>query len=243
MDIKGKAISHRGHVRSTNEDHLLIGKDVFNEGERDFSFTGGQTAILLAVADGLGGHNAGEVASRIVLEDLSAHLGVIKNELPVAYFENYLNTWIREINHVLKDEGHRQQNLRGMGTTLAGVFFNSEDIYVFNVGDSRVYVYHDGHLEQITKDHTVPGADGSRTHILTNCIGASISPFVDTYNLKDNFFLGDILFICSDGVTDMLSDDQLAECIARKALDCMLTQALESGGKDNISFIIVERIR
>jgi PPM family protein phosphatase len=240
MHIKGKAYCHKGLIRNTNEDHLLLMKEIFNEGEIDFHVKAGEPAVF-AVADGLGGHNAGEVASRMVLENLDQWFNDVTHPLAFDDFAENLALWAEKINESLKNEGQEQSNLRGMGTTLAGVYLVNGRIYTFTAGDSRIYVFKDGGLKRLSTDHTVNGKSGSsRMHILTNCFGASISTFIDTADISEFAASGSKIMVCSDGLTDMVRDAELEDCLLKGKYDCMLQKALQNGGKDNISYIIIE---
>jgi PPM family protein phosphatase len=239
MELKGKAYSHKGLIRSNNEDHLIILSKILNDGETDFYVKAGEPAIF-AVADGLGGHNAGEIASRMLLENLSGWFKAADHSWTFEEFADSIGQWAGKMNFELKEVGESQQNLRGMGTTLAGVYRGNKGVFTFSAGDSRIYVHKDGVLNIVTTDHTVKGVPGSRTHILTNCIGASISTFVDSTDITEHTYSGSSIMICSDGLTDMVDDDVISNCIDQGKYDCLLQKALQNGGKDNISYIIIQ---
>jgi PPM family protein phosphatase len=239
MDLKGRAYCHKGLVRSTNEDHLLINHQIINDGMFNFDVKDGESSIF-AVADGLGGHNAGEVASRMILENLKQWFEQMNHSVKFEEFAENIGEWASQVNTEIKEEGQIQQNLRGMGTTLAGVFSGMKGIYTFSAGDSRIYLFYQGNLRRITTDHTVKSQGATRMHILTNCFGASISTFMDIADLTEYANSGSIILICSDGLTDMVGDAELEECLAGGNYDCMMKKALLNGGKDNISYIILE---
>jgi PPM family protein phosphatase len=238
MEFKGKAYNHKGLVRNTNEDHILIAGNIFSDGETDFHIK--NAPAVFAVADGLGGHNAGEVASHLLLEHLVGWFEQADYNMTFEAFADSIGEWADKMNESLKAQGLSQQSLAGMGTTLAGVFLAHTGVFSFNAGDSRVYLFNNGNLTRITTDHTVKGASGNRMHILTNCIGASITTFIDCVDITPHLCSKTSIMICSDGLTDMVEDAELRDCLEKGNYDCMLQIALQNGGKDNISYIIIE---
>ena len=209
--------THKGRIRSSNEDSLLL--------ERPY---------LFAIADGMGGYNAGEVASRLALEKLKAE----KEDL------------------IRYEKARSDASLEGMGTTLCGIYFTGTGKgYVFNVGDSRVYLLRKDQLKQITRDHSLVAEmvengeisqeeafNHPRKNMLTRGIGVDEKVNGDVFVI--DVYTDDIILLCSDGLTDMLHDDEIRERLRtedpEEAADSLLSRSLENGGRDNISFIILK---
>lgn len=245
--------SHRGLVRSKNEDSMRIGSTVITGGMLDTVLT---TEIELArgtwiaVADGLGGHGSGEVASAIAVQSL---------ESPERFYDD---AGIRNIgSHImnrLRSEASTRDVSRSMGTTLSALCFHEEAIYLVHVGDSRIYSLPD--LIRLTRDDTAVQdliekgeiSEQMRSrhplkHRLTRCFAADASTpalSVKRLPLENRFFL-----LCSDGLWENLSDDEMREYLAslqrqgkgpREFAGWLLQTALQRGGADNISLIVTE---
>ncbi len=226
------AASHQGMARTNNED------TVFPEASGESS-----GPAILMVADGMGGHIAGEVASRLAVNTAaSADLEPADR--------------VAAANRAIREQVARQPDLEGMATTLTLVELNADGIAHFgHVGDSRAYLYRNGELRQLTEDHTVvaryvaagtlsaeEAADHPHSHMLTRCLG--LTRFVNVDEIELPVEPGDRLLLCSDGLTLMLSDDEIAESLTTESADetvwGLIEQANQAGGHDNISVIIVD---
>jgi len=236
------AITHRGRVRQSNEDAFSIDGDVFGE-----SFLPpliqhlDDRPHLLMVADGLGGHPYGELASRATLEFLAARQELWQSEL----------AWsdaVCEANDHLYDVMHGDPALAGMGTTIVGLVLNKSSIIHFNVGDSRLYRYATGRLQQLSQDD-VPrerSTEGAhRSHEITQSIGGREShvPVVPHARTAGALESGERLLLCSDGLTDMASDEDILRVFINendlsKCAQTLLDLALDAGGLDNITVVI-----
>ncbi len=228
---------HTGNVRSNNEDAVLV--------LPQFGF--------FAVADGMGGASAGEVASTMVVEALENAMRTLSSLVPAERESAVIRTAV-QVNNVIgtyRDE----HKFASMGSTLACLLFNPWDWHsatIFNAGDSRAYRFRDGLLEQLNEDHTLASLNNLSEEevlpphrgILTNALGLGADFFLDrtTIDLKRN----DVLLICSDGLTRMVSDAVLQDIFRTcKNIPCqrlaerLLAEALNSGGRDNISIIVV----
>jgi protein phosphatase len=224
-----------GRAREINEDSLLIESGT----------------NLFAVADGMGGHAAGEVASRIAVETLKARFEPSVDGIVAA---------IKAANREVLARANEEPSWRGMGTTLSVVALvptdDGEEVLVANVGDSRVYRVHDGDLEQLSEDHSLVqdfvregriSAAEARVHpnrnVVTRTIGNDPDVDVDWWMLDPA--AGDRYLICSDGLSDELEDAQIARVLLttrdpNEAARALVSQANQAGGRDNITVVIVD---
>ena len=262
------ALSHRGHVRSNNEDQFLVTRlgrtfetMITSLPERDAPKLAEEVNYVMIVADGMGGHAAGEVASRMALSAIvSIALDmpdwIIKlNEGYAREVERRTRTRIREVGALLFDEGARDPALSGMGTTLTAARSLGRDLQITHVGDSRAYLFRAGRLHRLTRDHTyaqllvdlgrLPStdhADPRHRHILTNALGGSdrdVKVDIDLMTLED----GDRVLLCSDGLTEMVDDQTIAGILAgasasQQACETLVRRALDNGGRDNVTVIV-----
>ncbi|WP_165250646.1 PP2C family protein-serine/threonine phosphatase [Paludisphaera soli] len=262
------ATSHPGKVRSRNEDHYMVAKasrriDVLlnNLPAGELPDEIGEDAYSMVVADGMGGMNAGDVASMLAistgvrLADKSVKWGFKINEREARDLLNRMSLYFQEIDLRLTHKSDADRRLFGMGTTLTLAYSVGAHLFLIHVGDSRAYLFRRGELIQLTHDHTVAQAladagqikpDEVRTHArrntLTNYLGGhrgKIRADVRWSRLED----GDRLLVCSDGLTDMVDDAGVAAILARgetsqQAVDLLLEKALDAGGKDNVTLIV-----
>lgn len=224
--------THQGMVRQNNEDSVFPDSSGESEGP-----------AVLMVADGMGGHVAGEVASRLAVNAAAS------NDLEPA-------DRVAAGNRAIREEVAREPSLEGMGTTLTLVSLEpGGTARLAHVGDSRAYLYREGDLSQITEDHTVASElaimgqisrhevdTHPQRHMLTRTLG--LTRFVDVDETELSLEPGDRLLLCSDGLTEMVSDDQIAETIdtgtADEAAWGLIELANDAGGVDNISVVIVD---
>ena len=250
--------------RDNNEDALLIGGEIIQQESmqasisRDLCLSQKNPFFLFAVADGMGGHRKGEIASRIVIETI---LSMVLEMISIESIQMVMN----EAHRCVVGHGLSDPMAYGLGSTIAGVIAHyHEDMrhigFAFNVGDSRVYRRSGSYLQQLSQDQTVvqelvdeglitenDGRHHPQAGHLTECIGGlmdtqrqlSVNVRQIALNPKDSFL------ICTDGLTDMLSIDQMEAILNQssddqhKAID-LYRQAMEAGGKDNVSFMIVK---
>jgi protein phosphatase len=232
------ALTSIGAVRDHNEDCAAVSGNILSEGHLS-TFTIGLDGNLLIVADGMGGHAKGEVASTLTVEGLNklaSSMIDVKSCIDV----------IRKVNRQLYDVMSRDEALRGMGTTVAGVVLQQTRALWFNVGDSRAYLYR-GHLKQLTKDH-VPQGDTAprshRSHAITQSLGgyyrlSEVWPAVGQISIAP----GDKILLCSDGLTDLLSDEEIEHHMhagdTPRLVTCKLVNsALARGAPDNVTVIV-----
>lgn len=222
-----KAKSDIGKVRETNEDSLIC------------------ALPLLVVADGMGGHVAGEVASQLAAETLQNSV-VAGADHPIVM----LNTAIDHANTLIYRMAKEKNELSGMGTTVTAALVDGATLYWGHVGDSRLYLLRGGELKQITEDHSLVGelvrsgsisAQEALTHphrnILTRAVGTSDQVRVDSGSL--DLVAGDVILLCTDGLTNMLSDDTIREILLnnKDAVEVLIAEANAAGGLDNITVI------
>ena len=237
------AASNIGCVRHQNEDMILVGNhfvrdDVFNT-RVDLT---NQDRYIVAVADGMGGHNRGDIASSDVLHNLQFYY----NDLPAGFgpgeFNELVVEWLDGINNLVASKGRADEQYKGMGTTLVCFAFYEGEYYSMNCGDSRLYRFRDGVLRQISIDHSLNTLKGEKRHsnIITNCIGGGSShSYLDIYDFTNDFLPGDVYMICSDGLNDMVSDADIERLIAHGATANDLCEAaINAGGFDNVSVCI-----
>jgi protein phosphatase len=219
-----------GRQRSVNEDSLVLAPPFF------------------AVADGMGGARAGEVASAMAADAFEGESD--SGEPP----EAQLSRILREANRRIYDLAVTDDSHRGMGTTVTAAKVTGDEVSLGHVGDSRAYRLRDGELEQLTRDHSLVAElersgqitpEAAEHHpqrsIITRALGPEPDVQVDTYTLAGR--AGDLFLICSDGLTSMISDEELASILRsaanlEEAADSLVRAANQSGGKDNITVVL-----
>ena len=227
-----------GIIRAGNEDNFLMWPD---EG-------------VFIVADGMGGHAAGEVASemavRIIGQELKGASGRPDEEVA-----SIIRDAIREANNSIFQRTLTEVDKRGMGTTATSMLINGLHYLIGQVGDSRAYLYRDSRLVQLTKDHSYVQEqvdagfltpEQARTHpysnVITRCVGANAEVVPDVY--LGTLRAGDVFLIASDGLTGMLEDSDLQAALERHpepndVVEALIQEANRRGGLDNITVIIV----
>jgi protein phosphatase len=199
---------------------------------------------IVALADGMGGHNSGEVASSDVLHNLQFFFSDLPVSLSIADFNEAIYEWLSSINYTIDSKGKSDPRFSKMGTTLVAFLYYNGHFFWMNCGDSRIYRLHDGHLRQLSTDHSLSNLLGEEghSHVITNCIGGGCkNSFIDIVECTADIQPGDQFLVCSDGLTDMLSDQRLAELLAAGSTADMLCLAAEdAGGFDNVSSVVVK---
>ena len=229
MRIEVGAATDIGRVREVNEDSYLV------------------EAPLYAVADGMGGHKGGDVASSLALETV---------EVMFRDGDGTLADQVREANRAVHERSVADQKVRGMGTTLTAVTIEGTDARFVHVGDSRAYLLRAGDLRQVTSDHTlvarmVKAGEISREeaavhphrNVVTKVIGTEATVAVDEHTVP--LLDGDRMLLCSDGLTGMVSEDQVqaileAEPDPQRAADRLVKAANRAGGIDNITVLVLD---
>lgn len=237
------AVSHDGLLRDHNEDSLLVGPwttcAVSTQSPQTLVFPLANEPLAIAVADGLGGHPAGELASSVVVESLARVAGLLHDEQTV-------REAIRGCNAAVFEQASLDSTRTAMGTTLAGVVVTRDTVRVFNVGDSRVYAASAAGLDRVSKDDSPPLAEGqTHTSIVTQTLGGSpnlrpVDPHVVSYALDP----GLRYLACTDGLTDVVDDAAIAAVLAEhagaEAVYELWKAAMDKGGPDNITLALVE---
>ncbi len=217
---------------------------------------------IAVLADGMGGHQAGEIAAQLAVESVLGTLqGLGDRETVGAITSSQLlhivSNTISDSNSKIFEASEANEEHKGMGTTVVAAVVKGAHVYAGHVGDSRLYLYRDQVLRRITKDHSLAqdlidkgfyteaeARSANVSHVVTRALGTRADVEVDT--IKAELEFGDILLLCSDGLTDMISDWQIAEVIDnhRGDLDMASEQLIDLankyGGKDNISVILIQ---
>jgi protein phosphatase len=247
MQLTISAVSNKGCVREHNEDMVLIGSNIFRDNEMKMvvDLQGEDGKFFVAVADGMGGHNAGEIASRIVLQEMAERIDTLEGGLNEKELADRFAEWGREIHSYILEEGNKDAEKKGMGATLIGVLFYNNMAYYINAGDSRLYRLRGGYLTQISEDHSLKkltGDDDVPSNIILNSFGGGDKIFIDFAQVGKKLIDEDILLLCSDGLTDMLTDEEIEGILntQENAVRKLLTEAKNKGGKDNISIVTVK---
>jgi protein phosphatase len=234
------AASRIGCVRSNNEDMVLAYDKLLRSDAYKTEFmTENTDRFIIALADGMGGHNAGEVASEETLSNLKYFIHDLPRGLAPGEMNEMMVEWLNSINKIINSRGLMDTSKLDMGTTLVGVLYYGERYYWLNCGDSRLYRLRDGQLTQLTEDHSLTKNDGSQRHsnIITNCIGAGFNDsYLDFYEFTNDVLPGDTYLLCSDGLNDMITDLEIQELmVANKTANQLCEAAIEAGGFDNVS--------
>ena len=232
-------------MRHNNEDMILVKDQFIRNGEyRTQIELNDNSRCIFAVADGMGGHKSGEVASHDALHNLQFYFNDLPVGLSASSFNEMVVDWLESINCIFDSKGKVDDRFKGMGTTLVALACYEGDFYSLNCGDSRLYRFHEGELEQLTTDHSLSNLMGDERHssVITNCIGGGCtSSYVDLTQLTDDIREGDVYMLCSDGLTDMMSDHHLAKLLADGAdANDLCNDAILRGGFDNVSACIIE---
>lgn len=211
----------------------------------------GNLPNLFVVADGMGGHNAGDFASRFVVEDMKQELLVIEEHFP----EAILRKAIEEANRKLMAEAKKDSSLEGMGTTLVAATVIEHTLYFANIGDSRLYLIND-EIRQLSRDHSLVqemvrlggiNADEAKHHpdknIITRAIGVTEDIVIDffEYRLQPE----DIILMCTDGLTNMVDDEEIFRIVKSsrdvvEAVERLIEEANGNGGNDNIGIVVAK---
>lgn len=238
--MKTFAVTDVGMVRSSNQDYIYT-----NE------LSLGKLNNLFVVADGMGGHASGDLASATAVESMVSFINETDIEEPVRILQHS----IEAANDRILEIASSDEELEGMGTTIVAATICGDQMYLANVGDSRLYIIHE-EIEQITKDHSLVdelvrsgtiSKEEARFHpkknIITRAVGAGKEVVVDLFQVE--LRPGDIILMCSDGLTNMLEDEDIFLIIKQQRdvvgmVEKLVSAAKENGGTDNISVLIIE---
>ena len=245
MKISITAASQVGCVRRNNEDMVLVNDKFIRNGKQwtmaDLSL---QDRYLIALADGMGGHNSGEVASSDVLHNLQFFFGDLPSGLSSGDFDEAIIEWLNSINMIISSKGKSDTRYRDMGTTLVALAYYCHDFYWMNCGDSRVYRLDDDGLQQLSTDHSLTNLTGEKTHkgVVTNCIGGGCqTSYIDITKCTELVKPGEVWMLCSDGLTDMVDDISLGQLLKEGAdASRLCDMAVSAGGYDNVSVCVIK---
>ena len=243
MKISITASSRIGCVRGNNEDMVLVDQWCVRNGMvRADVDTDAVDRYLIALADGMGGHNSGEVASSDVLHNLQFVFSDLPIGLNTEAFNDAIYDWPNSINHIIDSKGVCDTRYTRMGTTLVALAYYGHQFYWLNCGDSRIYRFHDGQFIQLSTDHSLKTLVGDDDHsnIITNCIGGGCKhSFIDIVQCTADVLPGDTFLLCSDGLTDMLHEDVIAKHLSQGiSADELCILAEQAGGYDNVSAVV-----
>jgi len=262
------AATHQGRVRPNNEDHYAIVRRrrtsqliLSNLGPNDLVLAD-DSAYGLVVADGMGGPKFGELASRMALQRMfelaqQATSWVTRlKDLDNQQIRERVDAYVKKIQATLRGQVQADPELAGMGTTWTSAHLLSPQALVVHIGDSRAYLWHQGILHQVTHDETVAqslidsGADPQSVsrfrHMLLNSFGGDTDTVTaQIHQLQID--AGDQLLLCTDGLTDMVSDEGIASILQsstspQSACDRLIGAALENGGHDNVTAILAAAV-
>ena len=245
IQINITAASDVGCVRHNNEDMILVGDQFIRNDKYSTSVElTEKDRYMIALADGMGGHNSGEVASQDVLHNLQFFFSDLPLGLKMGDFNEAIFEWLESINNIIDSKGHSEPRYHNMGTTLVALAYYEDEFYWMNCGDSRLYRYHDGRLSQVTTDHSLNSLMGTTEHssIITNCIGGGCkSSYIDMVCCTEDIQHGDIFLLCSDGLSDMVSDHRIEQLLASgKTASDLCDAAIKAGGNDNVSVCLAK---
>jgi protein phosphatase len=247
-DLKVIILSDLGNIRTNNEDMGMFFKVADENIIRE-------KGCLLIVADGMGGHQAGEVASKMAADIISREYFKLGGNGSV---EKNLERVLALANKKIFEMAGSQKAYNGMGTTCTALVVIDQAVYYAHVGDSRAYMQKGDSIIQITEDHTYvqelvnsgditaeEAAVHPKRNILTNAMGTKPDLRIDTGKCKFNFENNDRLLLCSDGLYDYLNDKEIQEILQhnllKNAAEYMVQEAKVRGGHDNITVVLAER--
>lgn len=235
------SITDKGRTRNTNQDYVYCEENAV-----------GSFPNLFIVADGMGGHNAGDTASRMCVEEVVSQIEQSTKVTPIGIFEQA----VAAANEKVFQASLSDKALKGMGTTIVATVVFGDTAYIVNVGDSRLYVYKDT-FRQVTIDHSLVEEmvqsgklqkEDMRTHpnknIITRALGTNSEVKADCFEIEVDE--GDVLLLCSDGLSNMLEDERIERIIKSNREDMseagkqLVQEANEAGGKDNISVVLIQ---
>ena len=265
LDVAAK--THTGKVRESNEDNFLVARGgrslemLLSSVPAQVPDRSDETGYAMIVADGMGGAAAGEIASSTAMVSLvnlvlNTPDWILQTDDPMAEeIMARIHKRFLEVDAAVSDQARETPELTGMGTTLTVAWSIGHDLFIGHVGDSRAYLYRDRKLHRLTRDQTLAQSliDGGMTtandslairfkHVLTQAIGAgkrSLQPEIRRCRLED----GDVLLLCTDGLTEMIDDISIAAILGAHELSddacqALVNVALDNGGVDNVTVVV-----
>ncbi|PNV59693.1 serine/threonine-protein phosphatase [Clostridium sp. chh4-2] len=238
--MQAYALTDVGRVRNMNQDYIFSSSAGI-----------GSLANLFIVADGMGGHKAGDYASRYMVEQLVEYMEHQEQPGIVPALES----GIQKINREIYEESMKDERLFGMGTTLVAATVDQDTLYVANIGDSRLYLISDG-IRQVTKDHSYVeemvslgkmerGSEDyqAKKNIITRAVGTKDALNIDFFEVT--LSPGDYILLCSDGLSNMVTDEEIHHIVTsdqtlKQKAEELVSEANHHGGKDNIAVILID---
>jgi serine/threonine protein phosphatase PrpC len=238
--LRSYAITDIGLKRPINQDYIYAS-----------DMAVGNLPDVYIVADGMGGHNGGDTASKATVETIVREIGHSSEKNPVLILDGAIGS----ANAFIRERADQDENLKGMGTTVVAATCIGSSLHVANVGDSRLYVVGDS-ISQITVDHSFVeemikrgGIDrnAARNHpdknIITRAVGACRTVDADFFHVE--LQPGDVVLLCTDGLTNMVEDDTIKHILksrgsVREKAERLISEANRNGGRDNISVIVLD---
>lgn len=232
--------THKGLVRPSNQDRAVTQSGRTSDANDFWSESAECASLWAAVADGMGGHEAGNIASEVAIDCVCKLLPGVRSERDMADLALLANRMVFQA--MFSGEGRMR-----MGSTLVAVSVRSDTAMLVNVGDSRAYLVSGQKLHLLSNDDTLPAMRSDRRqHMLTQSLGGlafqtPISPHVSRFQIE----VADRLLLCSDGLTDMVCDEEIAEIMLSQPLEpasSLIEAALRNGGRDNITAVVIGEI-
>ena len=246
MKLTINACTLCGPMRRINQDALLVNGTIVTDGDFVSDWDGlSASSNALAVADGMGGHLGGEVASRMVL----AHLNQFCQQLEQQQESSLIGTlslWAGNTHQTLRQYGKDNPEFSGLGTTLTALLFFQEHIFLVHAGDTKLFRLRNGFLVKLTRDHSLAEMTGDPSvpkNIIINAFGAGERMLPDVENLSKKIIPGDTLLLCSDGLTDGIAEEELESYMNQQiqiTSHALVQKAIEMGSSDNASAILIQ---
>lgn len=237
MRIQHWAVSDKGNKRESNQD----------------SYLANESLGLFVVADGMGGHSGGEVASSLAVQTLEQEIKIVKNA-PLPSREKLYKAYEQASVRIFDKAATDSPELLGMGTTMVSCYLDNKRIFISNVGDSRCYLYSDQYLWQVTEDHSLMNeqirsgllrpdqmANFTGRNVITRSVGYERLVHPDIVDREVS--VGETYLLCSDGLTGMVTDQKIVEIFNSKPLQevalALIQAALANGGDDNVTVLLI----
>ena len=240
--IEYAAITDKGMIRQTNQDYYYASCEAYP---------------VFIVCDGMGGHAAGDVASRSAVESMAKYIEINRKfDIDAKQAENLIGGACRYANSIVYSRSKSSSDYIGMGTTTDICLFDFDKVHICHVGDSRVYLYRDNVIKQITTDHTLieelikngtiteeEAKNHPNRHMITRAVGTEKTIKYDFYSLCLSD--GDVILMCTDGLSNMLTDEGIKRVLLSNddlntAVKRLCAKANENGGVDNITAILIK---
>ncbi|HPQ99920.1 MAG: Stp1/IreP family PP2C-type Ser/Thr phosphatase [Lewinellaceae bacterium] len=244
IDYRAIALTDQGNIRTNNEDQVLFFRPT-DPAQRQ------SKGYLAIVADGMGGHAAGEVASALAVKLIKQHY--YSAAMPPLEALSYAMT---QANQSIFQEAERTEKRQGMGTTCTAVAILDQSLYLAHIGDSRAYLLHDNHLYQLTTDHTyiqdlldagkidpMEAIHHPQRNVLTKALGTQAERKADVFRAELPIHPGDQLLLCTDGLYEYFTSEEMQQILTtnrlHEAAEKLIQEAKDRGGHDNVTVLLV----